>query len=116
MNKRSTGTAYEKKAQQYLRERGYRILASNYRCRAGEIDLVAEHGGYLVFIEVKYRADLHAGYGLEAVDGRKQRRILRAASWYLAQHGGYDRPCRFDVVSFLGEEITLVQDAFQLHA
>ncbi len=114
MNKRTTGSRYEQRAAGYLAERGYSILERNYRCRAGEIDLIAMHGGYLVFIEVKYRADSQAGYGAEAVDGRKQRRILRAASWYLYEkHIGAEQPCRFDVISFLGDEISLIQDAFQ---
>ena len=55
MNKRKTGTAYEKKAAAYLKEKGYHILKRNYRCPLGEIDLIAEENGYLVFIEVKYR-------------------------------------------------------------
>ncbi len=114
MNKRSIGNQYEQKAARYLEEQGYRILESNYRCKLGEIDLVARDREYLVFVEVKYRADGHSGYGYEAVDGKKQRRIARAASWYLYEkHIGEGQPCRFDVVSFLGEEITLVRDAFQ---
>ena len=68
-----------------------------------------------MFVEVKYRADGRSGYGYEAVDEKKQRRITRAASWYLYEnHIGEERPCRFDVVSFLGEEPTLLRDAFQL--
>ena len=114
MNKRNIGSRYEQKAAQYLEEQGYRILERNYRCKLGEIDLIARDGAYLAFVEVKYRMDARAGYGLEAVDVRKQRRIIRAASWYLYEkHAGEEQPCRFDVVSFLGEEITLVRDAFE---
>lgn len=113
LNKRAEGTAYEKRAAQYLMQRGYRILAYNYRCKQGEIDLIARDGEYLVFVEVKYRKDARSGYGSEAVDWQKQKRIINSARWYLAQHGtGDDQPCRFDVVSFLGERITLIKDAF----
>lgn len=114
MNKREIGSIYEQKAQKYLEGQGYRVVERNYRCKVGEIDLISEHEGYLVFIEVKYRTDGRSGYGLDSVDMRKQRRIVRAASWYLNEkHIAADKACRFDVVSYLGDEITLIQDAFQ---
>ncbi len=114
MNKHEIGCRYEERAARYLEEQGYQIAERNYRCRLGEIDLIARDGAYLVFVEVKYRADERSGYGLESVDGKKQRRIIRAASWYLYERHIRDgQPCRFDVVSFLGEEITLLRDAFQ---
>lgn len=113
MNKRKTGALYEQRAAAFLRGRGYRILEQNYRCRAGEIDLIARDGRYLVFVEVKYRHDGRLGEGVCAVDWRKQRRISRTALWYLAEHRlGAETPCRFDVVSVDGERVTLVQDAF----
>lgn len=113
MNKRAVGAAYEAKAAKYLEGLGYRILERNYRCRTGEIDLIAMNKGYLVFVEVKYRQDGHAGYGSEAVDWCKQQRIIKAARWYLMEKHLGDRPCRFDVVSFLGEEIQVIENAFQ---
>jgi putative endonuclease len=110
-----TGTCYEAQAAAYLESCGYHVMQRNYRCRAGEIDLIARQAGYLVFVEVKYRSDASCGFGMEAVDYHKQRRIIRAARWYLAAHGYADtQPCRFDVVSFLGKEITLITDAFEL--
>lgn len=115
MNKRKVGALYEERAAVYLSRRGYRILERNYRCHLGEIDLVAFQEGYLVFIEVKYRRDGHLGEGVHAVDRRKQRRIIRTASWYLMEKGmGADVPCRFDVVSMTGDRVQLIQDAFQL--
>ena len=114
MNRRAMGSRYEERAADYLEGLGYRILERNYRCRQGEIDLIARQGRYLVFIEVKYRADSHAGYGMESVDARKQRRIVRAAKWYLYEKRiDPEQPCRFDVLAFLGDEATLIQDAFQ---
>lgn len=111
MNKRKTGTAYEEKAAVYLKEKGYRLLEKNYRCPLGEIDLIAEENGYLVFIEVKYRKTSRLGTGEEAVNGKKQRRILGAARWYLMEHGMCR--CRFDVVAINGTEITLIRNAFE---
>ena len=114
MNKRETGTKYEQKAAEYLEACGYRILEANYRCRAGEIDLIAVEDGYLVFVEVKYRGSMYKGSGLDAVNRRKQRKILQAAQWYVMEQGiSTEMPQRFDVLAFLEEEITLIQDAFQ---
>ena len=113
VNKRKTGTFYEKQAAGYLKSRGYEILRHSYRCRFGEIDLVARDGSYLVFVEVKYRSSSSMGEGRCAVDLRKQRRICFTAAWYLAeQHLPETTPCRFDVVSVDGREISLIQDAF----
>ncbi len=115
LNKRYIGTKYEQEAAKYLENRGYRILARNYRCRQGEIDLIAAHEGYLVFVEVKFRSDARKGYGSEAVDVRKQRRIIRCAAWYMGREQiPENTPCRFDVLSFLGEQPTLIQNAFEL--
>ncbi len=99
-----TGAEYEQKAGAYLEEQGYEILEYNFRCRAGEIDLV--------FCEVKYRTDASTGHPAEAVDARKQRRISRCALYYLMRHGLADQACRFDVVSFEGEAVTLYPNAF----
>ena len=61
------GTAYEKMAGEYLKTQGYEILQYNFRCRMGEIDIIAKDHGYLVFIEVKYRRDKSCGHPAEAV-------------------------------------------------
>lgn len=114
INKRAIGTAYEKAAGAWLEAQGYEILQYNFRCRSGEIDIVAKDGGYLVFVEVKYRRSEAAGNPLEAVDFKKQRTISRTAFYYLLTHGyGELTPCRFDVVSVLGEEIRVIKNAFE---
>lgn len=114
MNKKSTGFCYERKAAEYLLSCGCNIIERNYRCKAGEIDLVVRDGSYLVFVEVKYRSTAVNGYGSEAVDFRKQTRIRKAAVWYMKErHVPPDQPCRFDVISFFGDEISIVKDAFQ---
>ena len=70
-NLRAVGGAYEKIAGQYLEAHGYHILEYNYRCRAGEVDIIALDGEYLVFCEVKYRENQNTGTALEAVDAKK---------------------------------------------
>ena len=71
-NRRAIGTEYETLACEYLIRHGYQILCRNFRCRQGEIDIIARDRDYLVFIEVKYRRDEHEGDPAEAVDARKQ--------------------------------------------
>ncbi len=115
MSRRSLGEGYEQTAAEFLKREGYEILERNFRYRQGEIDLIARDGGYLVFIEVKYRRDLQSGHPLEAVGTYKQRRIARAAVYYCHSHGISDsQACRFDVISILGNEIEHVKNAFEL--
>ena len=112
-NKRAIGSHYEAKAAEFLKKQGYEILDCNYQDRYGEIDLVARDGDYLVFVEVKYRSNLKIGYPEEAVTDKKQQKIRHGARYYLYRHDySEDTPCRFDVVSILGEEIRLVCNAF----
>lgn len=113
MSTHSLGSNAEYTAAEFLRREGYDILERNYRCRQGEIDLIAREGVYLVFIEVKYRKDRCSGSPEEAVDWRKQRRICRTAAHYMIKHQLYDIcPCRFDVVAVEGQHIRLYRDAF----
>lgn len=113
MNKRSLGQEQEIRAAEILEQSGYQILERNYRCRAGEIDLIARHRGYLVFIEVKYRKDGKKGQPEEAVDLRKQRQISKVAAWYLAQQRlDLYTPCRFDVAAVTPDGIRIYENAF----
>ncbi|MDD6305519.1 MAG: YraN family protein [Clostridiales bacterium] len=113
-NKRAVGSAYEKIVGEYLGRQNYQILEYNFRCRIGEIDLIAKEGGYLVFIEVKYRDSEKRGNPLEAVTRKKQRIISKVASYYCVTHGyGEETPCRFDVAAVLGEKITVIKNAFE---
>lgn len=112
------GRAGEAAAQAYLQGLGYQIVARNYRCRGGEIDLVATDGSALVFVEVKTRTGKAYGSALEAVDGRKQRRIAAAAVHFLATHRCAGLPARFDVIAVLprdgDQEIEHLRNAFEL--
>ena len=92
------GASGEDLACRHLEAQGYRVLARNYRCRTGEIDLVALDGGTLVFVEVRSRSGTRAGTPLESVDGRKQARVSRVARQFCAVRGWLDRDARFDVV------------------
>ena len=113
MNKRSQGNDYERLAGKYLETQGYQILQYNFYARTGEIDIVAMHEGYLVFVEVKYRKDASSGYPLEAISIRKQKTICKCALYYMKKNGLQEVPVRFDVVGILGEQIQLVQNAFE---
>lgn len=114
-NKRTIGTEHEKIAKEYLLQKGYQIIVMNYHCRSGEIDIIAKEQEYLIFIEVKYRSSLKNGYPEEAIHVRKQRAIIHTARFYMLSHGiSEDTPCRFDVVTILGEDIKLIQNAFTL--
>ena len=112
-NKRKTGAAYEQAAGYYLEQQGYVILQYNYRCRIGEIDLIAQDGDCLVFCEVKYRKNGSRGNPLEAVDAKKQYRISRCAQYYLMEKRLGDIPCRYDVIGIEGSRITLIKNAFE---
>ncbi len=114
MNRRQIGRMGEEKAADYLAKRGYQILERNYRCRLGEIDLIAKDGRYLVFIEVKYRTNGGCGDPAEAVDFKKQNKIYQTARYYLYRHGySENQPCRFDVAAVYGNgSIRYVTHAF----
>lgn len=111
-NNREIGCRYEKAAAFYLEQSGYEILEYNYRCKIGEIDLIAKDGEYLVFCEVKYRRSEDKKNPLEAVNKKKQKTIVRCAQWYLTEHNLWDVPCRFDVIGISRKEICLLKNAF----
>ncbi len=92
------GRRGEAVAEAFLRTHRYTIVARNYRCRAGEIDLVALDGPVLVFVEVRSRRGTAAGTPLESVDGRKQARVARVARHFVAERRWHERDARFDVI------------------
>lgn len=111
MNKRNVGTFYENVAELFLVEQGIKIVERNYRCRFGEIDLIGVDKDTLVFFEVKYRKNTQYGSPFDAVDNRKQRKILSVAKYYLS-YKGINKFIRFDVVGIFGNEIEWIKDAF----
>ncbi len=113
MNNRAIGTEFEQRASVYLEQNGYRILERNFRCKIGEIDLIAKDEGYLCFIEVKFRSSASKGFPSEAITPNKIRRITRTAQFYMLLHKlPVDTPCRFDAVVILGDELNLIKNAF----
>ncbi|MCD7836325.1 MAG: YraN family protein [Lachnospiraceae bacterium] len=113
MNNRRTGADNEQLAADYLAKRGMRIAARNFRTRRGEIDIIGYEGGYLVFVEVKYRSTDARGGALESVNLTKQTRICRAADYYRFIHNiGDDTNIRYDVIGIQGREITWIKNAF----
>ena len=113
------GQQGETLAGQYLARQGYRVIVRNYRTRLGEIDIIAEEQGTLVFVEVKTRRGHQCGHPFEAVTPAKCRQISKVALEYLAETGREGQAARFDVVavSFAGEAaplIELVKNAFDL--
>lgn len=111
------GHSSELWAEQFLLAKGYRIVARNLRTQLGELDIVAEDKGVLVFVEVKGRSTEAFGGALLAVDRRKQAKLVKLASQYLAQRHLSDRLCRFDVVLVQGQpsaggRIEHLQNAF----
>ena len=111
-NNRAIGERYERIAALFLKAQGYELICTNYRCRFGEIDIVARELGQLCFVEVKYRKSDGHGMPGEAVDKRKQQRIIRASRAYLYEHRELETPIRFDVVEILGNRIRVIKDAF----
>jgi putative endonuclease len=101
-----------------LERKGYQILAANYRCQFGEIDLIAEESHELVFIEVKSRTGSAYGRGLESITTRKKHHILRTAWYYLEQLHQSHRPFRFDALEISFDydgnpvKAELIQNAF----
>ena len=113
-NKRLTGGEKEQIAVDYLRQKGYFIIETNFRIRQAEIDIVARDNATIVFVEVKYRSTDKSGHPLEAVDYRKQQRISRAALSYISKNkiSLDNTSIRFDVIGILGKKITHVENAF----
>ncbi|OUM96379.1 MAG: YraN family protein [Thermobacillus sp. ZCTH02-B1] len=98
--RRETGRRGEEAAAHYLAARGFRILHRNWRCRMGELDIVAEDGETIVFVEVRTRAPgSRFGTAAESVDTRKRRRLAALAQAYLAMNGRRHAPIRFDVIA-----------------
>ncbi len=116
---RSLGRRGEMAAERYLRRQGYKILERNYRCKIGEIDLIAQKDGRLIFIEVKTRRSSHYGLPEESVHPLKQKKIVRAAEWYLKENHATDRAVSFEVAAVDwpdGEEpeVRVIRNAFYL--
>src|SRR3970282_601959 len=112
------GQEGERLAERYLRKKGYKLVERNYRCAVGELDLIVLDRRIVVFVEVKTRTGHGFGSPLEAVEFRKQRKMIQAAQFFLSAKGLQQREARFDVIgiSWPGREPVLehIENAFDL--
>ncbi len=99
MKRKEVGILGEKMALEFLLEKGYRLRETNFRSREGEIDIVAEQGDYLVFVEVRTRKSLHFGTPEESVTRAKQEKLIELALAYLQTHRDLPPFWRIDVVA-----------------
>ena len=110
--KKLLGRAGELKAKEFLKKLGFTILKTNYKTYCGEIDLIAQDGENIVFIEVKTRSGDDFGAPSEAVNRKKQEKYYKVAAEFLQREKKTDCPCRFDVVEIQNGQINHIIDAF----
>ncbi|MCD8238836.1 MAG: YraN family protein [Clostridiales bacterium] len=109
-----TGKIGEEIAAKYLANKGYTVTDRNYRTRRGEIDIVAQKDGLLIFVEVKYRTTTQLGQGTDAVNRSKKQKILNTAKAYIYEKGISPRTgIRFDVIDIYDKEINHFENAFR---
>lgn len=112
------GDAAEALARRHLEQQGLRLLAQNWRCRLGELDLVMLDADTVVFVEVRYRRHSAWGGAAESVDARKREKLSRAAQHFLQQESRWAKyPCRFDVIAINADsqapaQLDWIQNAF----
>jgi putative endonuclease len=122
----NSGSEAEKAAEKMLQEAGLQILARNFQCKMGEIDLIAKENvntgitkekTTIVFVEVRRRSHGGFGSGFDSVDYRKQQKLIRTAHLYLQHYKFFNQyPCRFDIVSVRSlSDIQWIKNAFQPH-
>ena len=108
------GATGEDRAVDHLLRSGLRIVERNYRCKVGELDVVARDGAVLVFVEVRSRRSAEYGSALDAVSFHKRRKVTRVAMAYLAARRPRFTEARFDVVAITGDELVHIKDAWRL--
>jgi putative endonuclease len=107
-----SGQEWESRALEHLQAHGLEEVARNFRCKAGEIDLICRDGQTLVFVEVRRRASGAFGGAAASVGWSKQAKLIRAAQFYLLRYRAGPPPCRFDVVAVEGAAVEWIRDAF----
>ena len=114
-SRQAAGIAAEQQALHYLQAQGLQLLAQNWRCKRGELDLVMLDGDTVVFVEVRYRKNTQWGGALASIDGRKQQKLIFAAQYFLQRESRWaNSPCRFDVVAIDSHpsQLNWLQNAF----
>ena len=113
LNTRNIGGIGEERAIRYLKNNEFKIVKQNYRCKVGEIDIIALKDNILRFIEVKYRKDESYGCPYEAVTGKKQNKIFKVSSWFLNENRQFENiQCSFDVISITDHRIEYIFNCF----
>lgn len=114
INTRDKGNTGEEIAVKYLRDKGYEIVERNFTTNVGEIDIIAAHEGYLVFVEVKLRLNDKYGYAADAVGYAKRRKISEVAAQYIKKYRLFGQAVRFDVVEVYTEDrrVEHIENAF----
>ena len=112
MNTKILGIEGEAKAKQFLIDKKYKVLETNYTTKIGEIDIIAKYKDMIVFVEVKDRQTKRFGLPREAVTPYKQRKIRLVATQYLQSHKLLENKVRFDCIEILGDTITHIENAF----
>lgn len=119
-SRQEVGAKGEKLAVKFLKRKGYKIVQRNYRCKLGEIDIIAKQDKTIVFVEVKTRQTQEFGAPQYAVTSAKRSQISRVALWYIKEKGFVEQACRFDVIAitFSPEsrkpKIEHIENAFEL--
>lgn len=120
INKQESGRAAEALARSHLERNGLRLLAQNWLCRGGELDLVMLDGDTVAFVEVRYRKHATWGGALESIDARKRQRLVHAAQLFLQQESRWARhACRFDIIALSpgtspsNPELNWIKNAFE---
>ncbi len=106
------GRVGEKRAVEFLKKKGFKILKTNYKTVLGEIDIIAQDNEVIVFIEVKTRTSDVFGAPAEAVDKKKQEKYYKTATYYLQKEKKLDSECRFDVIEIENGQINHIFNAF----
>ncbi|EZP31227.1 YraN family protein [Pseudomonas sp. RIT288] len=110
-----SGKDAERRALEHLQHQGLRLLAQNWSCKRGELDLVMLDGDTVVFVEVRYRKNTQWGGALASIDERKRQKLIFAAQYFLQRESRWaDSPCRFDVVAIdrHPDQLNWLQNAF----
>lgn len=108
-----SGAAAEDRAAEHLKKHGLKLVARNWRCRQGEIDLIMYEGDTLVFVEVRSRASAAFGGAGASITPTKQAKLIRAAERYLLQNPS-PAACRFDAILIDGDTLQWLRNAFEV--
>ncbi|EQF25894.1 nuclease-related domain protein [Clostridioides difficile CD160] len=114
MNNKEKGDFGEEIAVNYLLAKGAKILEKNYRLKLGEIDIIANIGNEIVFVEVKSRSNIKYGYPCESVGFKKRKKIVDVAKYYIIKNNLYNTPIRFDIIEvyLLEKRVNHIINAF----